>query len=57
MKKVKYNGTLKALVPTLNLEVNPGDVIDVPDDFVNTQFEEVTSKPTSKSSDTKEADK
>lgn len=56
MKKVKYNGTLPALLPTLGLEVNPGDVIDAPDDFMNAQFEEVVDKKTtSKPSADKEA--
>lgn len=51
MKKVKYKGDLPALLPTLGIEVKPGDVIEVPDDFVNANFEEVpkeTTKETTK---------
>lgn len=54
MKKVKYNGSLPTVLPTLGLEVKPGDVIDVPDDFNNALFDEVApsvaptkDKPTS----------
>lgn len=41
MKKVKYVGDGFALLPTLSVEVSPGDVIDVPDDFENANFEAV----------------
>lgn len=36
--KVKYNGELPALLPTLGKLVNPEDIIDVPDDFNNSEF-------------------
>jgi hypothetical protein len=41
MKKVRYTGDLEATIPMLNLTVNSGDVIDVPDDFANGNFEPV----------------
>lgn len=41
MKKVKYNGDLEALIPTLSVVVKKGDIIEVPDDFFNVDFEEV----------------
>jgi hypothetical protein len=50
MKKVKYIGELPAFLPTLGLEVEPGDIIEVPDDFLNANFENVkeTSDPPEK---------
>lgn len=44
MKKVKYVGDALTLLPTLNVEVAPGDVIDVPDDFNNANFEMVVAE-------------
>lgn len=41
MKKVKYNGDVQTVLTTLHVVVKPGDVIDVPDDFSNSLFEEV----------------
>lgn len=55
MKKVKYNGDLEALIPTLNLVVKKGDIIEVPDDFFNVYFEEV--KDDSAANKQKEANK
>jgi hypothetical protein len=48
MKKVRYIGELPVILPTVGLEVNPEDVIDVPDDFNNAAFEEITEKKTIK---------
>lgn len=41
MKKVKYTGDLPATLPTLGLEVKPGQEIEVPDDFNNALFVDV----------------
>lgn len=38
MKKVKYNGDLEVIMPTIGITVEPGDVIDVEDDFENGKF-------------------
>lgn len=38
MKKVKYNGDYTVIMPTLGIEVNPGDTVDVEDDFNNDHF-------------------
>jgi hypothetical protein len=40
-KKVRYLGDYAVDIPALSVHVEPGDVIEVPDDFVNGQFEEV----------------
>lgn len=48
MKKVKYNGPIPVIAPTLGLEIKPGDTLDVPDDFVNGAFEEVPAAPPAK---------
>lgn len=48
MKKVVYKGDLPALLPTLGIEVKPGDVVEVPDDFFNPQFEDFVDKPATK---------
>lgn len=53
MKRVRYNGEHRVVVMSLSVEVAPGDVIDVPDDFVNAAFEEVPQKTAQKT--TKEA--
>lgn len=45
--KVKYKGDLPAHLPTLGIEVMPGDVIDVPDDFNNVNFKPFVDKKTS----------
>lgn len=45
MKKVKYKGSLDAVIYSLNLDVKPGDVIQVPDDFYNPEFEEIVEEP------------
>lgn len=36
--KVKYIGETPVQLPTIGIEVKPGDEIDVPDDFHNAQF-------------------
>jgi hypothetical protein len=54
MKKVRYVGTIPVTLTKLNLVVQPGDVIEVEDSFVNAAFEEVViEKP--KKEITKEA--
>jgi hypothetical protein len=56
MKKVKYVGQIDGVIvmlPQAPVVVNFGDVIDVPDDFINANFEDYvaptvdTSKSTS----------
>lgn len=42
MKKVKYVGDAPQLLPTLGVTVANGDVIDVPDEFSNSNFEDVS---------------
>lgn len=44
MKKVQYMGELEKILPTLGLTVNKGDVVEVPDDFFNAEFQEVKEK-------------
>ena len=45
MSQFKYSGTDARVIPSLGLTVNPGDVIDAPDDFDVFNFEQVgTSK-------------
>jgi hypothetical protein len=53
MKKARYDGSFAVDVPSLGLVVQPGDVIDVPDDFANSQFSDVQATVTKK---TKESD-
>lgn len=54
MKKVKYNGQLDGvivMIPSAPLVVNKDDVIDVPDDFFNGNFDDVIDvAPVTKSS-------
>jgi hypothetical protein len=53
-KKVRFNGHEAVDLPTLGVRVEPGDVIDVPDEFLNSLFVEVKSqesKKTAKESD------
>lgn len=44
MKKVVYKGDIEVIIPSLGILVKQGDVIDVPDDFLNGQFEDVKEK-------------
>lgn len=47
MKKVKYTGEFEAVMPSLGITVKPDDVIEVDDDFSNSNFtpiEEVKKK-------------
>lgn len=54
MKKVKYvgqNGDTTVMLPGAPVDVKYGDVIDVPDDFFNANFEDVVEdEPKTKSS-------
>jgi hypothetical protein len=53
-KKARYEGDHAVDLPTLGIRVEPGDVIDVPDEFSNSLFVEVKSqesKKTAKESD------
>ncbi|MGM1416359.1 hypothetical protein ACS2BX_25955 [Bacillus cereus group sp. BceL300] len=45
-KKVRYTGDEPILLPTLHVEVKPGDVIEVPKDFYNVNFVDVKEKKT-----------
>lgn len=45
-KKVRYNGDRTVDLPTINVRVEPGGVIEVDDDFNNALFEVVA--PTKK---------
>lgn len=54
MKKVKYIGKIEVLIPHQGLIVNNGDVVEVPDDFTNVQFEEVKEKTSKKDGDVNE---
>lgn len=38
MKKVKYVGEFEAVMPSLNVSIKPGDIIEVDDDFYNSNF-------------------
>jgi hypothetical protein len=50
MKNVQYVGSYEAFLPTISKYVNPGDVIEVEDDFDNVLFvlveENVPEAPT-----------
>jgi hypothetical protein len=51
MKKVKYVGQqddMIVMLPEAPVVVKNGDVIEVPDDFFNANFEEVVEKKSSK---------
>jgi hypothetical protein len=41
VKKVKYNGEITVIIPSLGLEVSKGNIIGVPDNFNNALFEDV----------------
>lgn len=47
MKKVKYVGGFDVILPSIPASAKPGEVIDVPDDFYNVNFEPVI-EPNSK---------
>jgi hypothetical protein len=51
LKRVRYNGAVGADLVTLGVHVEPGDVIEVNDDFVNSQFSDA---PATMSKTTKE---
>ena len=42
--KVKYTGDIPQQLPTIGLEVQPGDEVEVPDDFRNALFVLVEKK-------------
>ncbi|QQE80931.1 hypothetical protein [Alicyclobacillus sp. SO9] len=52
--KFKYNGELPTTLPTLGVDVEPGDEVELPDDFFNPLFEAV-KKP--KKSEKEEGEK